>query len=79
MSNRSGISHYEIEYETNKIKTIIKTKDSSTQFTITGLQSQMAYTIRVRAVWDSGQKGKWSSSINADTGMLHPASGPSLN
>ena len=37
MTDRSGILHYEIEYGTRKIKTIITIKDPSTEFTITGL------------------------------------------
>ena len=71
MTDRSGVSHYEIEYEISKIKTIIKTKDPSREFTITGLQSKTTYTIKVRAVLNSGETGKWSSSIDAKTGMLH--------
>ena len=71
MADRSDISHYEIEYETSEIKTILETKDLSTKFTITGLQSKTTYVIRVRAVFNNGQKGKWSLSINAQTGMLH--------
>ena len=71
MTDRSDISHYEIKYETSEIKTILKTIDLSTEFTITGLQSKTTYTIRVRAVFHNGQKGQWSSSINAQTGMLH--------
>ena len=71
MTDRSGISHYEIEYETSEIKTILETKDLSREFTITGLQSKTNYIIRVRAVFGNGQKGEWSSSINAQTGMLH--------
>ena len=71
MTDTSGISHYEIEYETSETKTIIKTEDPYTEFTITGLQSKTTYTIRVRAVFHNGQKGQWSSSINAQTGMLH--------
>ena len=71
MTDKSGVLHYEIEYEISKIKTIVKTEDPSTEFTITGLQSKTTYTIRVRAVWGSDQRGKWSSSINAKTGMLH--------
>ena len=71
MTDRSGILHYEIEYGTRKIKTIITIKDPSTEFTITGLQLKMTYAIRMRAVWDNGQAGNWSSSVNAHTGMLH--------
>lgn len=64
------IAFYEIKYETSKIKSIIKIEDPSTEYTITDLQLKMTYTIRVRAAWDNGQTGKWSSSTNAYTGML---------
>ena len=71
MTDRSGISHYEIEYGTREIKTIVKTKDLSTAFTISSLRSKMTYTIRVRAVWENDQTGKWSLSTTALTGTLH--------
>ena len=72
MNDRSGILHYEIEYETSEIKTILKTEDpSKTEFTITDLQWKMTYTIRVRVIWGNDQTGNWSSSITADTGMLN--------
>ena len=72
MNDRSGILHYEIEYETSEMKTILKTEDpSKTEFTITDLQWKMTYTIRVRVIWGNDQTGNWSSSITADTGMLN--------
>ena len=72
MNDRSSILHYEIEYQTSEIKTIVKTEDpSKTEFTITDLQWKMTYTIRVRAIWKYDQTVRWSSSITANTGMLH--------
>ena len=72
MNDRSSILHYEIEYQTSEIKTIVKTEDpSKTEFTITDLQWKMTYIIRVRAIWKYDQTVRWSSSITANTGMLH--------
>ena len=70
MSDESDIKLYEIQYQTDRQETIIKTNSASKMYTITGLQSNQTYDIRVRAVTKNDQRGEWSLFINAHTGKL---------
>ena len=70
ISDACDIKQYEIQYKTDQQGPIIKTNNASKMYTITGLQSNEAYDIRVRAVTKNDLRGEWSLFNTVHTGKL---------